>query len=93
MASFLEQVGERIRIYRESKGYTALQVACICNVSQAHISHLENGLSMPPFSVYEDVCRVIGTTMEDILAGFKWTYTPPNQEKGEVEYADNQGVA
>jgi len=83
MASFLEQVGARLRQQRELKGYTGNEVAVICKISVSMLFLVERGAHKPPFSFYEDVCRAIGVTMEDVLAGFKWTYIPPTQGKGD----------
>ena len=77
MSSFLEQVGERIRRQREGKGYTAREISKKCGVHSTMLNNIESGRYKPPYSLYEDICILIGTSFQEVMKGFRWTYTPP----------------
>ena len=48
MNTFSYHVGQRIKKYRKSRGYTIEQFSAMINKSKATLSKYENGLRIPP---------------------------------------------
>lgn len=64
-------VGERIRIFRESQGYTREKFAEILDVSPSTLSNVELGRTQVPNIVLINLYNVFGISSDDILHGTK----------------------
>lgn len=62
-------LGSNIRARREANGLLAKQVAAKIGVSSVSLSKYENGRCMPRRRVLDDIARVLGCTVGDLLAG------------------------
>ena len=76
-SSFLEQIGARVQYLRYRKKLTVKRLAWYCEVEASVIHSIESGAYKAPYSLYEDICRVMGYTTGDLFGGFHWTYEPP----------------
>lgn len=83
----LQDIGRRLCIMRNYKGYHVKKVARLVGVTESAIYRLEHGDYVPLYSVYEDVCRVLGTTFSEVMAAYRWTYTEPKQNESEVDFS------
>lgn len=61
------QVAKRIREARISRNMTQMNLADAMGVSYQAVSNWERGNSLPDISKLEDLCRILGTTVSDLL--------------------------
>jgi transcriptional regulator with XRE-family HTH domain len=87
----VKDMGRRLCMMRNFKGYHIKKVARFVGVSETLICRMECGNYMPPWSVYEDVMRVLGIDASEFMSVYRWTYAEPVETKGENE--DEQKVA
>lgn len=77
----LTEIGARFSKLRKRKGYTAEMVADLCGIMTITLSMIERGQYKPPYSVYEEMCRVLGTKFGDFMSVYRWTYAEPEKEE------------
>lgn len=61
-------VGDNIRRIREEKGLTAAHIARQTRVTPQMICQIERGTRSPSLQLGAEIARVLGCTMEDLLA-------------------------
>lgn len=72
--SFLEIVGQRLRCYRESRGYKVGVVAKYCHVSGLYLMSIEEGEVKPPYDVYERLCSFYGIDAGAFFGVYHWEW-------------------
>ncbi|UOF90835.1 helix-turn-helix domain-containing protein [Fodinisporobacter ferrooxydans] len=60
-------IGQRIKIFRKQYGYTALELAEALQVSQSHISRLENGTRLPSIDFLMEFCDFLNITLGEFF--------------------------
>lgn len=65
----LVKIGRYIAAKRKSLGLTQRQVAEQLGMSDKSVSKWERGVCLPDVSVYNDLCRILGITINEFLAG------------------------
>lgn len=63
------KIADNIRIKRIQKGYKQEVLALECNMTQANISHIENGKVKPSDERIERIALALGTTPEILKYG------------------------
>lgn len=66
-----QQIANNIKTKRLELGYKQEVLALECNMSQANISHIENGKVKPTDEGIEKIAKVLGTTPEELKYGIK----------------------
>jgi transcriptional regulator with XRE-family HTH domain len=61
------RLGEKIRAAREHKGLTQEQLAEICQLSTAHIGHIERGTRIPSLDTVYRVSTSLGVSFDYLL--------------------------
>lgn len=56
-------IGEKLRILRNTKGYTTQQLADKVSVSQSYISRFENGRAIPDIDMLEKILHALETNL------------------------------
>jgi predicted transcriptional regulator/DNA-binding XRE family transcriptional regulator len=76
MASSVEltTLGHRIRHHRVARGLTLDELGVEVGVAGSHLSLIENGKREPKLSLLQDIARVTGTDVTDLLSA-----EPPNR--------------
>ena len=64
-------VGERVRIIRESQGYTREKFAEILDVSPSTLANVELGRTQIPNIILINLYNTFGISSDDILHGIK----------------------
>ena len=64
-----QQIGSFIRQCRESGGLTQQQLADKVGVMNKAVSKWETGKSMPDVALFEPLCRELGISLSELLAG------------------------
>jgi putative transcriptional regulator len=57
----------RIKLYREKKGFSQGKLAELCGVSRQTINAIENNKYDPSLQLAFDISRNLGTAMEEIF--------------------------
>ncbi len=57
-----------LRVWREHRGMSAAQVAEAVGVTPAHVSKLESGKGDPSVAVLTKLAKVLGTSLEELIA-------------------------
>lgn len=70
------KVENRIRIYRERKGFSQGKLAELCSVSRQTVNAIENNKYDPSLQLAFDIARHLGITMEDL-------FIPTKVERGD----------
>jgi transcriptional regulator with XRE-family HTH domain len=71
-ATFMNNLlADNIRTKRLERGYKQEVLALECNMTQANISHIENGKVKPSEEDIEKIAQVLGTTPEELKYGVK----------------------
>lgn len=65
----VRRVSQQIRDARIRKNMTQSNLADELGVSYQAVSNWERGNSLPDISKYEDLCRILGLKLEDLLGG------------------------
>lgn len=60
-------INTKIKIYRIKKGLTQKQLAIKCNLSQSHISALENNLESPTIKTLESISKALNICIFELL--------------------------
>lgn len=86
----LKQGGQVIKRIRKEHGLTQEQLAQHVNVASNSISRIERGLLVPALPTLIDICNVLGTGADSILAAYiaadtpiRWT--PLAEKLGELD--------
>ena len=64
-------IGENIRRIRKDKGLTQAYVARQAGITQAMLCWIERGTRNPPLQVGMAIAKVLGCTVDDLLAGYE----------------------
>lgn len=62
-----EMIGKRIKSARKKKGYTQEKLAAVTGLSQAHIGHVEVGLSKVALPALIRIANALDTTVDGLL--------------------------
>lgn len=65
----LIKIGRYIAGKRKEQGMTQRQLAEQLNMSDKSVSKWERGVCLPDVSVYSDLCRILGISINEFLAG------------------------
>ena len=65
----MNNIGENLKILRQTKGLTQEQVAERIHLTRQAISNYESGKNQPGVDVLQDLARVYGVGVEDIIYG------------------------
>lgn len=65
------KIGKFITQLRKEKGMTQQQLAEKLGVTDRSVSRWENGINLPDASLFDSLCMVLGTQMEELLSGEK----------------------
>ena len=68
-----EKIGKFIASCRKEKKLTQNALAEKLGVSNRAISNWENGKNMPDLSLFNDLCKELGITVNELLSGEKLT--------------------
>lgn len=60
------ELGEILQKYRKDKGFTQIELADACGISQKEFSQIERNQAVPAFRVINIVVRRCGKTLLDI---------------------------
>ena len=66
-----EKIGSIIKERRIEKGLTQVELAEKLRVSNRTISKWENGNSLPDYSMFNDICKVLDLSINDLITGKK----------------------
>src|SRR5208282_5259150 len=58
--------GARLRLARQARGFSQLQVASMAGVSRQAVSAVESGISDPSLRVAMTLARALGLTVEEL---------------------------
>ncbi len=64
-----KNVGQNLRMLRRQCGMTQAQLAQEIGVSTDHVSHAEIGFGSISLPLLLDICKLLGVTPNDLLAG------------------------
>lgn len=64
-----KKVGKYIATKRKEKGFTQEQLAEKLGIGHKSVSKWERGVCLPDVSKYEDICAILGITLNDFFAG------------------------
>lgn len=83
-------IGQQLRLFREQRGMTQLELAMTAEVERTRISKIELGLVNPSVLTLATICHVLGVTLADLFAEIQLSH-PPTTEGGGLRRA-NQAV-
>ena len=83
-------IGQNLRLFREQRGLTQLELAMSAEVERTRISKLELGLVNPSVLTLATICHVLGITLADLFTEIRLSH-PPTTEGGGLRRA-NQAV-
>jgi len=63
----LFEVGNRIRLLRESKGISQQDLAAQCNFEKSNLSRLEAGNTNPTIRTLHKISNALGVTLSDLV--------------------------
>ena len=66
-----EKIGKFIARYRKDKGLTQENLAEKLNISKNAISKWERGLNLPDVSIMQELCKILGFTLNELFIGEK----------------------
>ena len=84
-----ETIGEFIAALRKKKGLTQAELAKQLNVSDKAVSKWESGKGLPEVSTIPDLCKILGVTADELLAGKVKTVKSEEYESIFDKIADN----
>ena len=70
MGSFSYHVGQRIKKYRKSRGYTIEQFSAMINKSKATVSKYENGTITIDVETLYDIARALDIDLKCFISAF-----------------------
>lgn len=69
MANNLKEIGKRIFLRRKDLDLSQKDLSSILNISNNHLSNIENGKSAPSFLLFLDICSVLKINSDYIISG------------------------
>lgn len=69
MEQQLKQIGKRIAMARDNLDMSQKELAAKVNISNNHLSNIENGKAAPSFMLFLDICNQLGADVEYIATG------------------------
>ena len=60
-------IGQRIKQKRIEKGLTQEKLAELVGIGPSHMSHVENGTTVPSFEVFISLCNVLEASADEVL--------------------------
>jgi transcriptional regulator with XRE-family HTH domain len=60
-------IGDNVRIKREQRGMTGVELAKACNVTPAMISHIETGRKQPSVDTLVAIAAALLCTVDDLV--------------------------
>lgn len=69
MVCSLKQLGKRVRRRRTDLGIKQKELAAKINISNNHLSNIENGKAAPSFFTFIDICSVLGVNPSYLIDG------------------------
>ena len=70
MKEYYKDLGKRLRKERENKKVTQEQLAEMVDCSSAHISHIENGHTIPSLKMLIDIINKLGISSDKLLCDY-----------------------
>ena len=67
--ALMVQIGKRIRLLRQQKGWTQTDMAVCLDMNRGHISDIEQGKREVGIITLQVIARGLGTTMSELLHG------------------------
>lgn len=67
MAIDYKDVGQRIKEKRIQKGFTQEQLSEMVGIGPSHMSHIENGSTVPSFEVFISIINALGCSADELL--------------------------
>ena len=64
-----KKIGQYIAIKRKAQGLTQAQLAELLGVGDKAVSKWERGLSLPDVSKYQELCKVLEVSLNELFAG------------------------
>ena len=59
------ELGEKIRALRKSKGYTQGQLAALIGIDDKHLSKIQNGVHLPTYKTLKNLSQVLNLDLQD----------------------------
>ncbi len=63
----IESIGKKIKYLRESQSIQRVKFEEIFNISQSHMSRIENGKNPPQFELLENICTFFNISVKDFF--------------------------
>ena len=70
MLSYYRDIGSRIVQKRKELSLTQKQLAERLNISNNHLSNIENGKAAPSFDLFIDICRELNTSSDFLIFNY-----------------------
>ena len=67
MAIDYKDVGQRIKEKRIQKGFTQEQLSEMVGIGPSHMSHIENGSTVPSFEVFISIINALDCSADELL--------------------------
>ena len=67
MAIDYTDIGRRIKQKRIEKGLTQEKLAELVGIGPSHMSHVENGTTLPSFEVFISLCNALEASADELL--------------------------
>ena len=64
-----EKIGKFIKEKRLKKNLTQSEFANILGVTERTVSNWENGKNLPDLSLYNDICKILNITTNELING------------------------
>lgn len=85
-------MGNRIKIRRKELKLTQTQLAEMLDVSNNHISSIENGREKPSFEVFLQICEILKVTPDYLILGIMHTNDIPQQITDSLRLCENNDL-
>ncbi len=69
MVCSLKQLGKRVRRRRNDLGIRQKELAAKINISNNHLSNIENGKAVPSFFTFVDICSALSVNPSYLIDG------------------------
>ncbi len=66
-----QRIGQFIKDLRKEKELTQQDLADMLGVTNRAVSKWENGLSLPDYSILNDLCEILDISINELLSGEK----------------------
>ncbi|WP_059031864.1 helix-turn-helix domain-containing protein [Tepidanaerobacter syntrophicus] len=73
-------IGTRIKVLRNKKGLTAMQLAEMVSISREHLSAVENGIKPISLTTLQKICDALGITLAEFFMDENVNLPPEYQE-------------